>query len=248
MLQNTTSTKLQTLHQPHLQLEACLEKIHIKVVDFPNEKTANKMSENAPSIPKGHRHLPALGVLPLRHPNGSTHWIPPETLDATPFLPGGNACRIRDHCWCVCIYICKYANVYIYIIFICFIMYVDIQNAKTCDMFGSVYWSSFGNFLPENKCTFCDPSMMSSCSLLLKANIWHLRTPNPGHASPNQQQSTKNPTQNIPLTKVFFSGPKIFQRKNPLQLNKIQVTKVSVPLGTEIRSTSGGLWSKSCRS
>ena len=117
MLQNTTSTKLQTLHQPHLQLEACLEKIHIKVVDFPNEKTANKMSENAPSIPKGHRHLPALGVLPLRHPNGSTHWIPPETLDATPFLPGGNACRIRDHCWCVCIYICKYANVYIYTLY-----------------------------------------------------------------------------------------------------------------------------------
>ena len=75
------------------------------------------MSENAPSIPKGHRHLPALGVLPLRHPNGSTHWIPPETLDATPFLPGGNACRIRDHCWCVCIYIYVNMQMYIYILY-----------------------------------------------------------------------------------------------------------------------------------
>lgn len=127
------------------------------------------MSENAPSIPKGHRHLPALGVLPLRHPNGSTHWIPPEKLDATPFLPGGNACRIRDHCWCVCIYVNMQIYMYIYIYSIH--MFYHVCWYPKCKNIWYV-WVRLLIFIwpfSTHKCTFCDPSMMWSCSLLLKA-------------------------------------------------------------------------------
>lgn len=170
------------------------------------------MSENAPSIPKGHRHLPALGVLPLRHPNGSTHWIPPEKLDATPFLPGGNACRIRDHCWCVCIYVNMQIYMYIYILFICFIMYVDIQNAKTYDMFGSVYWSSFGHFLPINAPfaihPWCDHA---ACCWRLYLTFqdtqpWTCFTQ---PTAINQKPNTEHPSHQG----CFQVHPKIFQRK-----------------------------------